>query len=242
MEVEEGHDAPTDEAGIGPQNVAAIEAKGKELSKGRKKRSVPAASELPSPSAMSECKTFTLHKTSPAGITCLALHAARPDLALTGGADKTVVLFDATRGEQIATLSGHSKKVTSVAFLGGEEAFASSSADGSVRLWRANQDGGEWGGAAVLSGVHKGEVSAINLWANMLACTLLILLSIAGAVLWFKRRSVRRPQLSLPPHSNHASYGWRLLLTLSAVLFPLSGVVLLLIALLDSLLNRRQSS
>lgn len=90
--------------------------------------------------------------------------------------------------------------------------------------------------------LHKGEVSAINLWANMLACTLLILLSIAGAVLWFKRRSVRRPQLSLPPHSNHTSYGWRLLLTLSAVFFPLSGVVLLLIALLDSLLNRRQSS
>ncbi len=90
--------------------------------------------------------------------------------------------------------------------------------------------------------LHKGEVSAINLWVNMLACALLILLSIAGAVLWFKRRSVRRPQLSLPPHSNHSGHGWRLLLTLSAVLFPLSGVVLLLIALLDSLLNRRQAS
>lgn len=59
----------------------------------------------------------SLHRADRPRITSMALHPTRPDLVLTGGADRTAILFDRAASAIAATLEGHSKPVTSVAFL-----------------------------------------------------------------------------------------------------------------------------
>ena len=92
--------------------------------------------------------------------------------------------------------------------------------------------------------LHKGLAGAVNLWANIIACLLLMLMSLAGLVLWFKRRPAlktsKRRGLSRPPQSARPlNWGWRLTLLGCAVLFPLSGVALLAFAVFDYVLNKR---
>ncbi|WP_430460256.1 PepSY-associated TM helix domain-containing protein [Thalassolituus sp. LLYu03] len=92
--------------------------------------------------------------------------------------------------------------------------------------------------------LHKGLAGPLNLWANIVACVLLMLLSLAGLVLWFKRRPQRksspRHALSRPPRAPAAAampLMWRLTFIGCAVLFPLSGVALLLFAACDWLID-----
>ena len=54
-----------------------------------------------------------LHSASVPGILCLDV-SGDTSRALTGGADKTAVVFEHTTEQVVATLRGHTKKVTSV--------------------------------------------------------------------------------------------------------------------------------
>ena len=76
------------------------------------------------------------HKSDKPGVTCLDIIAGDGgDVALTGGADKNVVLTDVQSGKIIATLSGHSKQVNSVGYASIDELF-SCSADKTVKMWK----------------------------------------------------------------------------------------------------------
>lgn len=88
--------------------------------------------------------------------------------------------------------------------------------------------------------LHKGLAGPVNLVLNLLLCALLMLLAVAGGVLWWKRRSVNRPNLQRPPSVGDGAihYGALALILLCAVVFPLSGAALIMFALLDTLLNR----
>lgn len=108
-----------------------------------------------------EVRTFTqvatvpsLHATKPQGITALDL-SADGNLALTGGADKTVQVYDFASEKTLATLKGHTKAVHHVAFAhqqqqsAGEAGAAvaaapkfavSGSADKTVKVWNASGD------------------------------------------------------------------------------------------------------
>ncbi|KAL7423644.1 hypothetical protein Q5752_001225 [Cryptotrichosporon argae] len=100
----------------------------------------------------------SMHATKPAGITALDLSASG-NVALTGGADKAVQVFDLAEQKVLGTLKGHTKEVKHVAFVpssGDEPALAvSAAADKTVRVWGA--EGGAWSAKHKIGG-YKGEV------------------------------------------------------------------------------------
>ncbi|MCB2388146.1 PepSY-associated TM helix domain-containing protein [Thalassolituus alkanivorans] len=88
--------------------------------------------------------------------------------------------------------------------------------------------------------LHKGQAGLWNLWLNIIACLLLMLLALAGLVLWWKRRSPSKGSLLRPPAADKTLNPlWLLLLISFALLFPLSGLALLGFALLDFALPDR---
>lgn len=58
---------------------------------------------------------------------------------LAMGTGRAVHLWDASTGNQLQTLEGHTKFVTGVTFLPDGNSLASSSLDGTVRVWSLNQ-------------------------------------------------------------------------------------------------------
>ncbi|KAJ9125771.1 hypothetical protein QFC24_002555 [Naganishia onofrii] len=134
------------------------------LSSTRKKRK-PA----PGYSNAEQVKSFTqqttvpsLHATKPAGITALDV-SMDGNLAVTGGADKTVHVYDFTSGKTLATLKGHTKPVKQVALVeqDGGRVAVSCSADKTVKVWSEGADGAKWSLQHNLTG-HKGEVSGFT--------------------------------------------------------------------------------
>jgi len=119
---------------LNKQVLQKIADKNAELSSTRRGRKAPES--LPSReqiSAIATAESFTPHKAAKPGVTCLAV---TPDASyiLTGGNDKDVLL---TAGVKVvAKLTGHDKKVTSVAFHPSSlSTVFSASADGSVKVW-----------------------------------------------------------------------------------------------------------
>jgi WD40 repeat protein len=55
----------------------------------------------------------------------------------SAGADQSVRLWDPVRGRPVLTLRGHRGRVHGVAFSPDRAHLATSSADGTVRLWEA---------------------------------------------------------------------------------------------------------
>ncbi|KAE8242789.1 hypothetical protein A4X13_0g7008, partial [Tilletia indica] len=98
----------------------------------------------------------SMHSTKPPGIAALDLSPATSELALTGGNDKVVQVYNRQSGKVSSTLKGHTKKINAVAWthngeikLGeaaeGEDSnpahAVSGSEDGSVRVWAHQGDG-----------------------------------------------------------------------------------------------------
>jgi pre-mRNA-processing factor 19 len=137
----EGAEAPAGKKAkpaLPPAVAEAMSARSAELSKGRKKRVVPASTATPEDlAAYSLQSSVPLHATRKGGIAAVALAPGAPSLSATAGADASVQLYDRAAGRAVAALKGHSKKVNDVAFVGSRSLLASASADGTVRVWRA---------------------------------------------------------------------------------------------------------
>ncbi|GAA5960774.1 hypothetical protein JCM3765_000812 [Sporobolomyces pararoseus] len=138
----EGVEQPQEPSGLPADARQRVEETNATLSATRKKRK-------PAPDAASpaEMKTYTetsnipsVHGTKPPGVSALAL-AKDATVTVTGGLDKNVLLYDRTTSKILATLKGHTKKVTSVAVSSSltEEGLPSfvvaGSLDKSVRVW-----------------------------------------------------------------------------------------------------------
>lgn len=87
--------------------------------------------------------------------------------------------------------------------------------------------------------LHKGQVFSWNLWLNTLACVLLAFSSLAGLVMWFKRRVVKKqsktesepkPSLTAPaiPNQQGMPKTAAFWFVLTGILFPPTGIAMLL--------------
>lgn len=105
---------------------------------------------------------------------------------------------------------------------------------------------GDYGplGQAVSDGVaiHEGRrFGAANLWVNFAACALIIFLVVTGPMMWWKRRPkgavVAAPRRSNDPKTRRRLF-WVVMVPIG-VLFPLGGITMLAVLLLDWLVLRR---
>ncbi|CAM8927083.1 unnamed protein product [Rhodiola kirilowii] len=134
------------------------------LSQQRKKRQTPPTL-APSDSLerYTQLSSHPLHKTSKPGILSIDIHCSK-DIIATGGVDTNAVIFDRPSGHILATLSGHSKKVTSVKFVGRDNIIITGSADKTVRVWQGSDDGG-YNCRHILKD-HSAEVAAVTVHAT----------------------------------------------------------------------------
>lgn len=134
------------------------------LSQQRKKRQIPSTlASVDDIERYTQISSHPLHKTSKPGIVSIDIHHEK-DVIATGGVDTNAVIFDRSSGEILSTLSGHSKKVTSVKFVARDDFFLTSSADKTVRIWQGS-DEGNYNCNHVLRD-HNAEVQAVTVHAT----------------------------------------------------------------------------
>ncbi|KAF9295326.1 Pre-mRNA-processing factor 19 [Mortierella antarctica] len=104
-----------------------------------------------------------LHAARSPGITSLSLDA-KNGLILTGGNDKNAMIFNQEEGNAIATLKGHSKKITRVAWNGKSEEndiALTASADHTVKIWTSSGEGKTPYTCAHTISSHTAEVTGL---------------------------------------------------------------------------------
>ncbi|KAK0606954.1 hypothetical protein LWI29_006872 [Acer saccharum] len=134
------------------------------LSQQRKKRQIPSTlAPIEALERYTQLSSHPLHKTSKPGIVSLDINYSK-DVIATGGVDTNAVLFDRPSGQIVSTLSGHSKKVTSVKFVTQGDLLVTGSADKTVRLWQGSEDG-NYDCRHILKD-HTAEVQAVTIHAT----------------------------------------------------------------------------
>ncbi|CAH9095177.1 unnamed protein product [Cuscuta epithymum] len=134
------------------------------LSQQRKKRQAPPTlASLDSLERYTQLNSYPLHKTNKPGILSLDIYYPK-DIIATGGVDSNAVVFDHHSGQIISTLSGHSKRVTSVKFACESEMVITGSADKTVRVWQGSENG-SYACRHVLKD-HTAEVQSVTVHAT----------------------------------------------------------------------------
>uniref|UniRef100_A0A674DRF3 Pre-mRNA-processing factor 19 n=1 Tax=Salmo trutta TaxID=8032 RepID=A0A674DRF3_SALTR len=95
------------------------------------------------------------------GILSLDLCPSDTNKVLTGGADKNVVVFDKKEEQIIATLKGHTKKVTSVIYHPSQSVVFSASPDSTIRVWSVTG-----GNCVQVVRAHEASVTGLSLHAT----------------------------------------------------------------------------
>lgn len=108
----------------------------------RKERRIP--KDYPSTSrfkAYKESGSFSTHDASRPGIACVALHALRDEVVLTGGFDHKGVLFDRNAGKVLMRLEEHKKKINTCCFVPQADGLYGmlGSSDNSASVWRLEE-------------------------------------------------------------------------------------------------------
>ena len=148
--------ADSGSTGITAAVVSSLNKKCEELSthrKGRKGSAVPGLATKEEVTGMSTkpAQSFTPHKTDKPGVTCIASIPIADGAShsynriLSGGVDKSALLMDSNQGVILSKLVGHSKKITQVSFhpqYWEHKSLYTASADGTVKVWRAEQESG----------------------------------------------------------------------------------------------------
>jgi pre-mRNA-processing factor 19 len=141
-----GDDVDMDGAdGLSAEAIATIEARQKALAKQRKefkKKDGPQrAALLEGLGEWKAASSHTLHDSDKPGVLALAIDPKQPQRVATGGVDKQVQVFSTATQQLTATLTGHAKKVSDVAFHPSADLLVSGSYDKTVRIWSANDKG-----------------------------------------------------------------------------------------------------
>lgn len=91
--------------------------------------------------------------------------------------------------------------------------------------------------------LHEGDMGWWNVALNTALCLMILMLSVSGAVMWWRRKPAGLWRLGAPPRPRDPAL-WRRAVPLAlipALLFPMAGAVLVGFWLLDTLLTRRAS-
>lgn len=127
------------EIGMSDEILQKLQDKATELTSERRKRGKKLPEDLAPADDIQSYKQIAshpgLHSASVPGILALDLQDSDPSKAITGGADKTAVVFNKDNEQVVATLKGHTKKVTSVIYHPYQEIAITASADNTVRVW-----------------------------------------------------------------------------------------------------------
>jgi len=91
----------------------------------------------------------------------LDIHAADDALIVTAGADKHAVVYDRRAQKIVATLKGHTKKVTRVIYHPSEPLVVTAAHDNTVRVWSVREER-----CAHIIQAHTGAVTGISLHAT----------------------------------------------------------------------------
>eukprot|EP00932_Pfiesteria_piscicida_P005109 SRR837773.15017.p2 GENE.SRR837773.15017~~SRR837773.15017.p2 ORF type:complete len:500 (+),score=199.75 SRR837773.15017:37-1536(+) len=136
----------------------------KALSKTRKKREFPELAPVADVKRLSCTGSHPTHQSTAPGILCVDIHKVDDSRIATGGVDGQVIVFDAQKEKLAQKMTGHQKKVVTVAMHSQREVVISGSADNTARVW-ANTSG-DWRGAYTCATVvrkHSGEVSDVSI-------------------------------------------------------------------------------
>eukprot|EP01080_Neovahlkampfia_damariscottae_P003594 gene3594-6329_t len=142
--------------------IEIIQNTAKKLSSKRKKREL--SDTLATPEFVKNYHlegSYPLHKTKPAGVSCLDIHPTK-NLILTGGNDHTLSIFNKDSSQILSTLKGHTKQVTNVSFNSNYDSLVSSSVDKTIRVWSFDSKKEEYTTNSIIK-EHKDVVTDLTL-------------------------------------------------------------------------------
>ncbi|XP_075889127.1 pre-mRNA-processing factor 19 [Nelusetta ayraudi] len=155
----------SEQVGMTPEIIQKLQAKATILTTERKKRGKTVPEELVRAEDLSKYHQVAshagLHSASVPGILALDLCPSDTSKVLTGGADKNVVVFDKNEEQIVATLKGHTKKVTSVIYHPSQTVAFSASPDSTIRVWSVTG-----GNCVQVVRAHDAGVTGLSLHAT----------------------------------------------------------------------------
>ncbi|KAJ8382382.1 hypothetical protein SKAU_G00031600 [Synaphobranchus kaupii] len=155
----------SEQVGMTAEVVQKLQDKATVLTTERKKRGKSVPEELVRAEDLSKYRQVAshagLHSASVPGILSLDLCSTDTNKVLTGGADKNVVVFDKREEQIVATLKGHTKKVTSVIYHPSQSVVFSASPDSSIRVWSVTG-----GNCVQVIRAHEAGVTGLSLHAT----------------------------------------------------------------------------
>uniref|UniRef100_A0A3Q3JA23 Pre-mRNA-processing factor 19 n=1 Tax=Monopterus albus TaxID=43700 RepID=A0A3Q3JA23_MONAL len=165
----------SEQVGMTPEIIQKLQDKATILTTERKKRGKTVPEELVRAEDLGKYRQVAshagLHSASVPGILALDLCPSDTNKVLTGGADKNVVVFDKKDEQIVATLKGHTKKVTSVIYhpSQSESSFISTpcsvvfsaSPDTTIRVWSVTG-----GNCVQVVRAHEAGVTGLSLHAT----------------------------------------------------------------------------
>ncbi|KAI1888215.1 hypothetical protein AGOR_G00182720 [Albula goreensis] len=155
----------SEQVGMTAEIVQKLQDKAAVLTAERKKRGKSVPEELVRAEDLSKYRQVAshagLHSASVPGILSLDLCPTDTNKVLTGGADKNVVVFDKREEQIVATLKGHTKKVTSVIYHPSQSVVFSASPDSTIRVWSV-----AGGNCAQVIRAHEAGVTGLSLHAT----------------------------------------------------------------------------
>ena len=97
------------------------------------------------------------------------------------------------------------------------------------------------GGKAMAAGIalHQGNLGWWNIALNLLFCSAIILMAVSGVIMWWRRRPRGKLAAPLYPRQYRAPCGVGVIALAVCLAFPLTGIVVIVFALVDLMLPRR---
>ncbi|KAF6714842.1 Pre-mRNA-processing factor 19 [Oryzias melastigma] len=155
----------SEQVGMTPEIIQKLQDKATILTTERKKRGKTVPEDLVRAEDLSKYRQVAshagLHSASVPGILSLDVCPADTNKVLTGGADKNVVVFDKSEEQIVATLKGHTKKVTSVIYHPSQSVVFSASPDTTIRVWSVTG-----GNCVQVVRAHEAGVTGLSLHAT----------------------------------------------------------------------------